>query len=300
MNSDGEFNMTEIQPLLKNSPIGDASIGYLHYPSDGPDMMLLHATGFLPWLWHPVARSLAESFNIIVPDLSAHRDNSPEDGGIGWDLLAKDLAHLCNNLNLKNPFMIGHSMGGTVATLAAALNNVKPAAMILIEPIFLPEISYTVKITVEQHPLAAKSIQRRSEWKNREEALAYLKGRKLFSRWDKEMLELYLKYGMTSGDGGEMKLVCSPRKEASLFMGGNARNPWPLLSSIECPVLLIEGEKSDNKLFIDLKKAGSLFPDSSYFEVKDAGHLIPMEEPAVTAGLIEKFCSGKQITPRQY
>lgn len=76
-------------------------------------------------------------------------------------------------------------------------------------------------------------------------------------------------------------------------MGGNAKNPWPLLKNVECPVLVIEGEISDNKLFIDLKKAVSLFPDARYLEVKNAGHLIPMEQPETVAAIIEEFFPGK-------
>ena len=287
--------MNDNQPLSKSSSIGDTSIEYLHYPSDGPDLLLLHATGFIPWLWHPIAKSLIGYFNIIVPDLSGHRNNEPEDGGIGWDLIAGDLSRLCENLQFKTPFITGHSMGGTVATLAAALYDLHPARMILIEPIFLPETIYGTKMTVEQHPLASKSILRRSKWENRDDALSYLKSKKLFSRWDGEMLELYLEHGMIPDDEGGLTLTCSPRKEASLFMGGNAKNPWPLLNEIKCPVLLVEGEKSDNKLFIDLKKAQSMLPEAMYYEVKNAGHLIPMEEPGIITDLIKKFCSGQSI-----
>ena len=287
--------MNNDKPLIKSSDIGDTAIEYLHYPSDGPDLILLHATGFLPWLWHPIAASLARSYNIIVPYFCDHRHSEPEDGGLGWDILAEDLKKLCSNLSLKSPYAVGHSMGGTVITLCAALHELSPAGMILIEPIFLPEISYATKITVQQHPLASKSINRRSEWINRDEALSYLKNRKLFSRWDSEMLELYLNYGMTTGDGNGLTLTCSPRKEASLFMGGNAKNPWPLLQKIECPVLVVEGGASENKLFIDLKKAASLITHGTHFEVKDAGHLIPMEQPGTITELIKKFFAGESV-----
>jgi len=287
--------MNNTQPLIKSCSIGDTSIEYLHYPSDGPDLLLLHATGFLPWLWHPIARSLAGSYNIVAPYFCDHRSSEPEEGGLGWDQLADDLYKFCGNLKLKSPFIAGHSMGGTVITLCAANHKIMPSGMILIEPIFLPETFYNIKITVEQHPLASKSINRRNEWSSSEEALSYLKNRKLFSKWDDEMLDLYMKYGMVTGDGGGLTLACSPRKEASLFMGGNAENPWPLLSEVTCPVLVVEGGESDNKLYIDLKKAASFFSDGSYYEVKDAGHLIPMEQPAIISGLIKKFFSGESI-----
>lgn len=182
--------MNDIQPLIKSCNIENVSIEYLHYPSDGPDMILMHATGFLPWLWHPIARSLIGLYNIFIPYFCSHRYAEPEDGGLGWNILADDLYKFCSNLKLKSPFAVGHSMGGTVITLCAGSHKIAPSGIILIEPIFLPETSYSTKITVEQHPLASKSINRRSEWGSLEEALSYLKKRKLFSRWDEEILDL--------------------------------------------------------------------------------------------------------------
>jgi pimeloyl-ACP methyl ester carboxylesterase len=165
--------------------------------------------------------------------------------------------------------------------------------MILIEPIFLPPIVYTTKITVEQHPLASKSINRRNEWSSIDEVYSYFKGKKLFSRWDSEMLDLYIKYGMSQEDDGSFKLAIHPRKEAALFMGVNAIEPWPLLPKIECPVLVAEGGLGENRSFIDFKTAASLFQKGSFCEVDDAGHLFPMEKPKVTSELIKKFFEGK-------
>ena len=279
-------------PQIKTCPIKDFSIAYLHYPSNGPDLIMLHATGFLPWLWHPIAKELSGSYNIIVPFFCDHREGEPEDGGILWSILAEDMNKFCAALDIKNPFAVGHSMGGAVLTLCAALHDFSPKSMILIEPIFLPSIAYTTKITVEQHPLASKSINRRNEWDNIDEVYSYFKGKKLFSRWDGEMLDLYIKYGMAQEDDGSFKLAIHPRKEAALFMGVNAIEPWPLLPKIECPVLVAEGGLGENRSFIDFKTAASLFPKGSFCEVDEAGHLFPMEKPKVTAELIKKFFEG--------
>lgn len=278
-------------PLEKICDLGDVRIKYLHYPSNGPDLLLLHATGFLPWVWHPVAKRLSEKFNIIAPYFCDHRDAEPEAGGISWKILAEDLYRLCTRLNLKDPFVAGHSMGGTVITLCAGTHTVTPSAMILIEPIFLPRETYKIRMTVEQHPLASRSIKRISRWSSRPEAESYLKSRKLFSKWDSETLELYIRHGMKPDDDGGLCLSCSPRKEASLFMGGNAKDPWPLLSEINCPVLIVEGGESENRSYIDLKYAASLFPYGSYIEVPEAGHLVLMEQPDAVYRIISDFFS---------
>jgi pimeloyl-ACP methyl ester carboxylesterase len=141
---------------------------------------------------------------------------------------------------------------------------------------------------VEQHPLASKAIRRTNFWRNRDEAMTYLHSRSLFQGWDEEILELYLRYGMSGKDGG-LRLTCSPRREAALFMGGMQYDPWPLLSRVSCPVLILEGEKSENRAFIDFDRVRALIPDCAHHRVRGAGHLIPMEQPREVARIIGVF-----------
>jgi hypothetical protein len=63
------------------------------------------------------------------------------------------------------------------------MKQLSPKAMVLIEPIFLPQETYSINITVEQHPLALKSIRRKSHWHSKEEAINYLRSKKLFEEW---------------------------------------------------------------------------------------------------------------------
>jgi pimeloyl-ACP methyl ester carboxylesterase len=179
-------------------------------------------------------------------------------------------------------------MGATVAVIANALYGIPAAGMVLIEPIFIPPELYRTRISVEQHPLASKAIRRTNFWRNRDEAMTYLHSRPLFQSWDEEMRELYLRHGM-SGEEGGLRLTCSPQREAALFMGGMQYDPWPLLSRISSPVLILEGEKSDNRRFIDLDRVRSLIPDCAYHLVGGAGHLIPMEQPREVTRLIREF-----------
>lgn len=86
-----------------------------------------------------------------------------------------------------------------------------------------------------------------------------------------------------------MLSACSPQREASLFMGGMQYDPWPLLSKISCPILLLEGELSENRSYIDLKKASEAFPNGTYQLVHGAGHLIPMEKPKEVLEIIRGF-----------
>jgi len=276
-------------PDLKMQDVGGADLPYLYYEGETPQIVFAHATGFLPWLWHPVIEELAPPSQVWVPYICNYRECDPEKGGLSWDIIAKDLATFCTKLQIKKPLLVGHSMGGTVLTIAASAYGIEPLGLILIEPIFLPEEFYSMKATVKDHPLASKSIKRTNHWKNEGEAWAYLKSKSLFSDWDKQVLQLYLEYGMQKQEAGDLKLACTPESEAAMFMGGWSRNPWPLLDKLTCPVLVIEGEKSENKNFIDLKKAVSLLRHGKYKSVDGAGHLIPMQKPKIIVQIIKEF-----------
>ncbi len=183
-------------PQICRQNIGDAELSYLLYEGDGPPLIFLHATGFQPWLWHPLARELASSYRIIAPSFCDHRETDPESGGLSWVTLAEDTVRLCNVLQLEKPFLVGHSMGATVHLIANALYGLQAAGMILIEPILLPAEFYQGRMSVDEHPFAAKAIRRTNFWHHRDEAMAYLRSRSLFQGWDEEMLELYIRYGM--------------------------------------------------------------------------------------------------------
>lgn len=281
------FNEKEIPPL-KTIDVGGAQLPYLHYDGGAPQILFAHATGFLPWLWHPIVMDLVPQNQAWVPYICNYRDCDPEKGGLAWDVIAQDMSFLCKSRNIKNHLAVGHSMGGTVLTIAAALFGMQPRAMILIEPIFLPEEIYSMDLKVKDHPLASQSIKRKNSWQDENTALEYLKSKSLFAGWDEQILQFYLKYGMEKQEG-ELKLTCSPRNEAAMFMGGKSINPWPLLKKITCPVLVLEGEKSSNKEFVDLPRAVSLLSDGRYKQVEDAGHLIPMQKPQEVAKIIKDF-----------
>jgi len=277
------------KPLTRFHDIGDAAVQYLVYENDGPTIILLHATGFSPWLWHPIASRLAQSYRVIAPYFCDHRETDPDKGGLGWMQLADDLCRLCDGLQIERPLLVGHSMGATVMIIAEAIYGPKAAGLLLIEPIFLPQEFYGIPLRVEDHPLARLSIKRRNAWDDPASAKAYLQAKPLFAQWDDAMLDLYITHGMVDSQAGGLELACSPPREAALFMGGMPYDPWPLIPQINCVVLIVEGGQSQNRRFMHLKDAVGLFPKGTYRLMEKAGHLIPMEQPSETFQIITAF-----------
>lgn len=275
---------------LRIQDVGDAGLPYLLFESEAsaPQMLFMHATGFLPWLWLPVVEEFVPANNVWAPFICDYRSCNPEEG-LSWDVIARDLAAFCRRQQISKPLIIGHSMGATISAIATAAYGIRPRGLILIEPIFLPDEFYAAKPDIASHPLASKSLKRTNCWSDENDAWSYLRTRPLFSGWNERVLRLYHQYGMQKQEEGSLRLTCPPQNEAALFMGVWKINPWPLLAKINCPVLVIEGELTENKEAVDVQRAVSLLRHGKYQSVVGAGHLIPMQKPKELSEIIKEF-----------
>ena len=281
--------MRHHSPTVLSENIGDANLQYLKYEGPQPTLVMLHATGFLPWLWDPIARELSTQNRVIAPYFCDHRITDIDNGGLDWMLLAEDLSRLCRQLKVDRPVLVGHSMGGSVMTYAQAVFDLDAMGMILIEPIFFPEDYYRMDLGPEDHPLASKSLKRRNHWSSAVDVKVYLKTKPLFANWEDEFLDLYIEHGTMKDEDGGLELTCAPLREAAIYMGDKSHDPWPLMSTIKCPVLVIEGAQSTNRQHIDLSAAAAEFPNGRFQRIPGAGHLIPMEKSKQISGIISDF-----------
>ncbi|HQL98779.1 MAG TPA: alpha/beta hydrolase, partial [Smithella sp.] len=105
-------------PSLNHHDIGGAHLPYLYYEGETPQILFAHATGFLPWLWHPILEELTPPRRQAwAPYICNYRDCDPESGGLSWDVIARDLISFCSVQNISDNLAVGHSMGATVVTI---------------------------------------------------------------------------------------------------------------------------------------------------------------------------------------
>jgi esterase len=106
-------------------PLSDGSrIAYFDSGGRGRPVVCLHGHFGRGHLWAPVAAALAPRHRVIAPDLPGHGRSEP--AGADWlgDSVAR-VGDLVGRLGLREPALLGHSSGGTVAyTLAARMPDV--------------------------------------------------------------------------------------------------------------------------------------------------------------------------------
>ena len=113
--------MTENEPQHGWVQANGLQLHYWEWPGDDPPLLCLHALTFNGRIWNTLAERLAGRRRIIAPDLRGRGlSDKPPAGSYGWDQHASDVAEVMRQLGIGPLILVGHSLGGYVATLVAA------------------------------------------------------------------------------------------------------------------------------------------------------------------------------------
>jgi pimeloyl-ACP methyl ester carboxylesterase len=109
----------------------------IFYNDDGsgdPPMVLVHGIGNHTHFGAQIGH-FSRSHRVIAPDLPGFGQSDAPDRDYGIAAFAADISWLCDELNLRRPVIIGHSMGGAVALELAAARADLPSAIVMLDPI---------------------------------------------------------------------------------------------------------------------------------------------------------------------
>src|SRR5262249_42757369 len=105
--------------------------------ADKPAMVLIHGALVNAHSWDFFSMEMRERFHIYSVDLPGHGDSEwAADGDYSRARMSGDLLGLFQQLDLTSPVLLGHSLGGSLATLVAPQIDVK--ALVLVDSTLLP------------------------------------------------------------------------------------------------------------------------------------------------------------------
>jgi pimeloyl-ACP methyl ester carboxylesterase len=248
-----------------------------HYTRTGynkPLIVAVHGITDNGLCWSKVANRLNDRYDFLMLDARGHGLSDAPTWGYNLDTYMEDLAGVIEKLDIKNPILLGHSLGAvTVAMLASSYPRIA-RAIILEDPVGLEHRDSKTDSNVIK--------ERRSEIVERkqmtQEQLVQLCSTQVHPNWpdSRDMIPW-----------AQAKLQVSP-EVAALFgqIGGLA----DYFSDIKCPVLILKADAepeqraSQQELF---KK----ITDYRLIYVPGAGHNIRREQFEVYIQHIEQFLS---------
>ncbi|UOG76888.1 alpha/beta hydrolase [Hymenobacter tibetensis] len=139
-------------------------MAYMDVPAsakaNGRTAVLLHGKNFFGAYWRETIEALAAAgFRVVVPDQIGFGKSDKPDIHYSFHQLARNIKHLLDTLGVQKATIVGHSMGGMLATRFALLYPETTEKLVLENPIGLEDYRVGVPFqTVDQ----AEATERKS------------------------------------------------------------------------------------------------------------------------------------------
>jgi esterase len=242
----------------------------------GFPLIILHGLFGSSDNWQSIAKILSSNFRVILPDLRNHGLSAHS---VDWTYLdmAKDIIELCEEKELKQIFLAGHSMGGKTAILVAGMRPdlVKKLIILDIGPGYYPP----------HHQKIFEAIDAAND--------TGLTSRKDAENSMKTVLE----------DQGIIQFLLknlfwqSPEKLSWRFNLNVIRNNINMVGQandldnypIKTHTLFLRGENSNYIKESELDFIRKKIPEVEFFTIKGAGHWLHADNPEDTLQIIKDW-----------
>jgi pimeloyl-ACP methyl ester carboxylesterase len=231
-----------------------------------PPILLLHGLTDNGLYWTTIAQDLEHDYDLIMPDARGHGLSDPVGPASSWVDNAEDAASLIQQLGLKRPGVIGHSIGAATAGILAALHPELVSYLVLEDPPLF-----------DQNP-DSQSTQDRFAFGPWEQSLELLK-----SKPRSEQLAIARNEHLTWPDI-ELERWIDSKNQFDLATFRAITRPsldWRnVIAKIQCPVLLVTGEPERGAIITPriAEEIVSLLPYAHVIYIPGAGHSIRFDQ----------------------
>jgi pimeloyl-ACP methyl ester carboxylesterase len=247
-----------------------------------PALVLLHAGMLNARMWEPFAASMSPFFHVVAPDARGH-------GESGWkrpyetDTLVGDLHGVLGALGLRDLTLCGNSMGGTLAIAYAARYPSAVRRLISVDTGAVPPPAPGSPAGGTRPPLPPPLPE--GPFASPEDAAA---------RIAPVMGEAYVRAMTTTNlkrlDDGRWAW----KHDHAGISEGLARamadpGRWARWMAVECPTLLLRGERSPALTPAMAEGMVAARPATTLEVVRDASHFIALDQPAAFERIVRAW-----------
>jgi pimeloyl-ACP methyl ester carboxylesterase len=254
---------------------------------DACPLILLHGFGGLIYTWEEVAGILADDYRVIAVDLKGFGESDkPSDSNYSMLVQARIVDGLIRHLDLTDPVLIGHSMGGTISLILASDSQFETdyrikALVIISAPAFRQRLPWFINLlrTPVIGPLSVHLVPPKT-------AVSCILKRVYYNDHliTKREIEAYAR-GLAL-PGGRAALVSTAKELA----GANMQESLIKYDRINTPVSVIWGDKDEVvPLWVADSLATTLPGPVSIDTIPQCGHIPPTECPDLVVELLRHF-----------
>lgn len=254
---------------------------HVQIAGDGPPLLLLHGTGAATHSWRDLIPLLAKHFTVVAPDLPGHGFTAS--GAKALPAMAKAVAGLLGELDLKPNIIVGHSAGVAIGLRMVLDAMVESKAVVGLSPALLPFPGLAAKL----FPTMAKLLFVNPFAPHIFAGIA--RGPGEVARF---MLRSTGSKIDVAGIDGYAKLFGKPGHIAGTIAMMASWDLEPLkrdLPGLKVPLLLIHGDGDTAIPLAKAREAAMLVPGARLEVLSGLGHLAHEEAPERVAEMITVF-----------
>ncbi|MCR8956313.1 alpha/beta hydrolase [Variovorax sp. S2] len=258
-----------------------------------PPIVFSHGNSFPASTYRVVLDSLRNrGFEVDAIEKFGHDPKYPVTDN--WPHLVQQLADFAKQHadSAGGPvFLVGHSLGGFLSLMCAALHPALARGVVLLDSPILGGWRANTLSLVKRTPLmktvspGAISRRRKNKWEHREAVFEHFRSKKAFAKWDEQVLHDYIDHG--TFDSEDTRELSFDRNVETAIYNTLPHNLGALLRRhpLKCKVAFIGGRQS-----AEMKQVGMAMTQKvtkGRIAMLDGTHLFPMEKPLATAAAVE-------------
>ncbi|MEX6502801.1 alpha/beta fold hydrolase [Pseudomonas zhanjiangensis] len=247
-----------------------------------------HANGFPSATYAKLFAALAPEYRVQHLELHGHDPRFPVDDN--WASLVAELIHHLE-ARAEPVWGVGHSLGGVLHYHAALQRpDLYRGVVMLDSPVLTLADRMVIRAAkrfgfIDRITPAGRTLGRREEFGDLDEARRYFAGKSLFRRFDPECLDAYLQHGLHS-TGRSLRLRFDPATEISIYRNVPHTSPGRP-QQLRVPLAMVRGRHSRVVMRHHARLVRRM-PRGEYLSLP-GGHMFPLERPQDTAELLKSL-----------
>ncbi|MFK7828350.1 MAG: alpha/beta fold hydrolase [Congregibacter sp.] len=251
----------------------------------GEKLLFAHANGYPPESYRQLFDNLAGQFAINAIEHRPLWGGRVPPKNLRWQLFVDDLLAAMRGLGSQAVWVMGHSMGATIATFAAARHPEMFKGLILMDPVFLPgRFIWSTRLIPKRHlnklPMVRKALNRPEYFASLDDAFAFYRPKTAFRDLSDAALRDYVAASKSPVDDKGVRLRYSGDWEAAVYR--TVPHVKAAIRRLEVNTLGLRGSASDTLNLQMWQRWQRWQPKARLLEVP-GGHLFPLEYPREAA-----------------
>jgi len=291
-----------VEPTSRRIPASDGlSLHVLEWSREGTPLVFVHGFGNDAHIWDDAAPAVAGYYRTVALDLRGHGDSDRDpECRYDYDFHVADLEAVLAKLGIERLVLVGHSLGGRIATLFAGRHPDRLAGLVIVDSAPELDVRGTVRIRVDLQKSGGGDLSFESEAAYRD-VLAHN-----YPAVSREILTRMAHHALRRRADGRFE----PKLDPAWFKGRSdagvdpeamrqreerlTRDMWDALAKVPCPTLVVRGAASDvlsadvaDRMVEEALRHGRLAV------IPRAGHSVMVDNPEAFRAALSGFVLGE-------